>query len=133
MIRFVLAALLLLTLAACGVKPPDGAAVNTQPLTQSELLFIQKGCIACHTVTEGDTPEETGPSIVGVVDRTKTTLQSPDYTGDAKTVEDYFRESILQPEIYLVSDYEPLMPQTYQASLTEQEIVDLIEYLLQFE
>ena len=130
LLLFVLAVLLT---ASCGVNPPEGAAANTQPLSPNEFLFIQKGCIACHTVKEGEAPEQTGPTMVGVVARSNTTLQSPDYTGSAKTVEEYFQESILMPEIHLVPEYEPLMPPTYEAMLTEQEIANLVDYMLTFE
>jgi len=61
----------------------------------------------------------------------KTALPAdPDYTGNAATVEAYIRESILEPEAYTVEGYSPLMPKTYAASLDEEELAALVDYLL---
>lgn len=131
-------------LTACGTNSSDTSTTNSAAPSGSELLFIQKGCIACHTVKEGspssegeteeqvETLEQVGPSMVGVATRSVETIKLPDYTGGANTVEAYFKESILTPQIYLVPNYEPLMPQTYEATINEQELTELVNYMLTF-
>jgi cytochrome c551/c552 len=138
----------ILLLAACGnsagANSSGSATTNNTTPSGSELLFIQKGCIACHTVEEGTTsseaaasqqaanPEQIGPSMVGVATRSLETIKHPDYTGSADTVEVYLKESILKPEIYVVPDYEPLMPPTYSETINEQELTELVNYMLTF-
>ena len=71
--------------------------------------------------------------MVGVATRSLETIESSSYTGGATTSEEYIRESILEPQIFIVDGYEPLMPQTYVASLSEQDVTALVNYLLTFE
>ena len=96
-----------------------------------EAVFAGAGCIACHAVTE-DAPPGVGPNMVGLVDFAAKIIESPDYTGKATTVEEYIHESIVDPLIFVVPDYQPVMPATYQDTLTEEQISQLVEYLLTF-
>ena len=64
-------------------------------------------------------------------------LKSPDYKGKAKTVAEYFRESILAPNVFIVpgDDYREKdgtsgMTQDFAKTLTPQQVEDLIAYLL---
>jgi len=43
---------------------------------------------------------------------------------------EYLRQSILEPERYIVSDYRDIMYPDYSTPLTKQNIQDLIAYLL---
>ena len=128
--------ILTLFLAACGGS--SDAAVSTIPndsvenLTGPAALFAEKGCVACHSI--GDGPEVAiGPSIVELATRSSRIIEEASYTGNAETAEEYIRESILNPNIYIVGDYVPVMPKTYPSSLTEQEVAELVDYLLTFE
>lgn len=121
----------LLLTTACSSSDAD-ASTNTDGDSQStevHPLFMERGCIACHVVEPGQEPT-VGPSLVGVATRSAETIQSPTYTGQAETPEAYIRESILTPKIYVVDGYAPLMPGTYAASLSEEDLDELITYLL---
>lgn len=96
-----------------------------------EAVFAGSGCIACHAIT-ADAPPGVGPSMVGLVDAATEIINSPDYTGKATTVEEYIHESIVDPAIFLVPDYQPVMPTTYQDTLSEEQISQLVEYLMTF-
>ena len=48
--------------------------------------------------------------------------------GTVKADEAYIRESILQPAAKIVAGYQPVMP-TFQGLVTEEGVVQLIEYI----
>ncbi|MGZ3770686.1 MAG: cytochrome c oxidase subunit II [Bdellovibrio sp.] len=82
-------------------------------------LYSQKGCIACH-----DGMNSIGPSLKGIFD-SQVTLEN----GTAiKFDENYIRQSILQPNAEIVKGYKPVMP-SFQGQLTEEDLVDIINYL----
>jgi hypothetical protein len=43
---------------------------------------------------------------------------------------DYLHQSIMEPSAFVVEGYPDVMPHTYGETLTEQQISDLIAYLL---
>jgi hypothetical protein len=58
-------------------------------------------------------------------------LTEPDYTGAATTPEQYLLESIVQPQVHIVTGFETIqMPANYGQTLTAQDAADLIAYLL---
>jgi cytochrome c2 len=119
--------ILSLWLSACG---NNAGAANDETLSADlPPVFTQNGCIACHSV-EPDGPQQVGPPLAGLAASAAETIAAPGYTGNAATVEDYIRESILEPETYVVEGYSPLMPKTYAASLDEAELAELVDYLL---
>ncbi|HEY63384.1 MAG TPA: cytochrome C, partial [Caldilineae bacterium] len=46
------------------------------------------------------------------------------------SAEDYIRESILSPKAFVVEGFQPLMPQNYGEQLSQQELDDLVAFLL---
>jgi nitric oxide reductase subunit C len=119
-----------LLLAGCGAN--TSAKANVGPtagnVTAGEEIFAQRGCVACHSLEAGQVG--VGPSLAGVASRSAQTIAGANYTGQAKTVEAYLFESITQPHTYVAADFSPIMPKTYGRDLTEQELADLISYLL---
>ena len=126
-----------LLLAACGGtasgKNSSGRSSDNTVPTGPAGLFAEKGCIACHSAVTGEDRAELGPTLVGIAARSAETIQSGDYSGEAETVEEYIRESIIEPQVYLVPEYEPLMPQTYESTLNEAELTSLVDYVLTLE
>jgi cytochrome c oxidase subunit 2 len=43
---------------------------------------------------------------------------------------DYLHQSIMEPSAFVVEGYPDVMPHTYGETLTDQQISDLIAYLL---
>jgi len=90
--------------AALFVSVPGNAACSTCHLVDSEQMLVGPGManIATHVADRAD------GDIVG-----------------------YLRQSILEPNAHVVEGYPPgVMPQTYADSLTEDQINDLIAYML---
>jgi mono/diheme cytochrome c family protein len=79
------------------------------------------GCFACHTVV-------TAPSVAGTwtrVEEVRLTLpQFEGYTGEL-----YLAESIVNPNHYVVPEFNPIMPPNFGTRITSQQLADLIAYL----
>lgn len=92
------------------------------------------GCFACHS-TAPDV-QMVGPSMAGVGGRAETVIAAPDYTGSVTDAESYIRESILDPNAYLVPGPTfsaggiSFMPQNTEDLLTAEEIDQLVSYLM---
>lgn len=95
-----------------------------------ETRARELGCAACHI----DAP--TGPAWLptadqpGIGERAATRVEEAGYSGNATGAEGYLFESIVLPEAYLVTGYTNIMPNTYADTLTDQDMADLIAYLL---
>ncbi len=131
-----------LVLSACGggdkkeeAAPAEAPAAQEEAApaaagdpAKGEELFKQTtlngapGCITCHSLD----PDVTlvGPSLAGVA--TRAAEREP-----GKSAEEYLRESILDPNAYVVEGFpEGVMPQNFGDVLSEEEINDLVAFLL---
>jgi cytochrome c oxidase subunit 2 len=92
-----------------------------QPLAvRGQQLFQQLACVTCH-LNDGT---GRGPSLAGVYG-SKVELAN----GTGVTADDgYIRESILTPQMKLVSGFQPVMP-TFQGLVNEEGVMSLIEYI----
>ena len=116
--------------------PAPGAA-SADPVALGEAVFKRTppACFGCHALQQGVTL--VGPSLAGLVTRTNAVLGSPDYKGAAKTPEEYIRESIVNPNGYLVPGQtfsvggQSIMP-PLASVLKPEEIDQLVAYLATF-
>lgn len=119
---------------ATGSEP--AAAASDDPVALGQLLFNQTppGCIACHSVTEG--VNLAGPTLAGMPARAEEILLSEEYEGEAVTAEEYIRESIVDPSVYLVpgsmysAQGRSFMPDNYDEELTAEQIDHLVAYIM---
>lgn len=77
-------------------------------------------CVNCHFSGEGNV---IAPPFVGISERAaerKPPLSAPEY----------IYESITQPMAFVVPDYAPSMPQNFKERMTDEELGDVIAYLL---
>lgn len=127
--------LMALALAACGgggdstdSGTDDSAPAPTGDATRGEELYKQTtigsapGCVTCHSLEEGVVL--VGPSHAGVATRAGTYVEG-------QSAEEYLRESIVKPDAHVVDGFTAgVMYQNYGTDLTEQQIDDLVAYLL---
>jgi cytochrome c2 len=119
--------ILLLTLAAllltsCAKQPSQvGDPAAGEALFHQTTIGSAPGCMVCHSTQ----PEKVivGPSLAGIADRA-------DRRVSGQTAKEYLRNSILDPNRYVVDKFSPgLMYQKYADVLTDKQINDLIAYL----
>lgn len=93
------------------------------PVARGRQLFTERGCGGCHTI-EGVSTGAVAPNLtqIGKVGATRE---------EGVSAEEYIRGSILNPNAYVVEGYQPnLMPQNYGEQLSQQELDDLVAFLL---
>jgi mono/diheme cytochrome c family protein len=131
---FILLPLMLaLSLLACGGGPtPDdegqliiGDPAAGKALFAQSLIDTQPGCVTCHSVDPNVTV--LGPSLAGIG-------MEAAWRVEEMSDEDYLRQSIMEPDVYVVEGFSHgLMPKALANVLSEQQIADLVAYLLTLE
>jgi cytochrome c2 len=111
--------------------PPGDAARGEQIFKQQvkQASGTNAPCTACHSLVPNEV--KTGPSLAGVA--TRAASREPGKTADA-----YIRESIQQPNAFIVPDNpaykgangKSLMPEGLGNLMSAQDLSDLIAYLL---
>jgi len=92
-----------------------------QPLAvRGQQLFQQLACVTCH-LNDGT---GRGPSLAGVYGSKVELANGAGVVAD----DGYIRESILTPQMKLVSGFQPVMP-TFQGLVNEEGVMSLIEYI----
>ncbi len=119
-----------LLLSGCGAG--TGAQAAAEGALDGQYLYNVNGCLGCHAVEPG-AGYVVGPPMVGQVERAEVILNDPGYTGQAESVEAYIREAILEPNVYINEGYDPIMPATYQSTLTEAQLEAIVDYILTLE
>ncbi len=112
-------------LAACG---PGAAAADDQAAARGQDLYLSGGasgipCATCHTL---DGTDLVGPSFQGIATRAASRLEGV-------SPQEYLRQSIIQPGSYVVEGYSDAMNKNYAETLSEQDIEDLVAYLMTLE
>jgi nitric oxide reductase subunit C len=118
-----------------GTRPVSGA---NDPIALGQALFrtAVPTCSACHSTAPG--VNLAGPTLANLVATAEKTLASPDYKGKAKTVEEYIKESIVEPSAYLhpgamySANGVSFMPPSYGKDLSAEQIDQLVAYLATF-
>jgi len=116
-------------LAACGAASEDGPYgdfARGQKLFRGEEKLrsdSMEACTDCHSdVVGGESPIGQNLSNIGV--RAATTVPG-------QTAVSYLRTAIVAPDAHLAGGFqEGIMPRNYPALLSEQDINDLIAYML---
>lgn len=109
---------------------------SDDPVAVGQALFRQSppGCFACHSTVAG--VNLVGPSLAGIAATAATRIKAADYHGKATDAAGYIRESIVDPNAYLVagptysSHGQSLMPSGFAQSLEPAKIDALVAYLM---
>ena len=119
-----------MALTACGGGASDGPVVgdpeNGEKLYNRATLgtMSAEGCVSCHNYVESEGDEADAPYTAGVATRAESRVPG-------LSAEEYIHESIVDPDAYVVEGYNAGdMYQTWEEELSEQEIADIVAYLL---
>lgn len=104
----------------------DGKAVaKLSPVELGKKLFETRSCSTCHS-TDGTI--KVGPSMKGFMTRKHEFEGGATFDPASGGVENYIRESVLEPTAKVVKGFPPAMP-PFKGSLSDEEISALIEYI----
>lgn len=126
---------LLVWACAPSAEPQAVGPVALEPQAVA-AAFAKGGCGACHAVPGIPGAVGTiGPDLSRMTETARTHLADSNFTGKAKTIEEYIRESVLEPDAFVSHDCPTgtcqagLMPATMSELLTQEEIGLIVEYL----
>lgn len=94
-------------------------------------IYQENGCNGCHLLEEANAVGAVGPTHENLAETSASRIADPAYTGEAASVEDYIRESIRNPGVYLVEGYANSMPAFSPEAISDEELDALVELLLQ--
>ena len=118
---------------AAPTEAEAGAELSAEEIAAA---FQKGGCGACHVIPGIPNAQgQIGPdlSMMGVVAAER--IAAADYTGKAESAEDYIREAIVDPDIYIVPEcpgapcLKGQMPATLAGLLSEAELEGVVAYL----
>ena len=98
----------------------SGGAPEGSLASAGGKLFADLACNTCHRADQ----QGRGPLLDGLFGRTVALQSGETVTAD----EAYIRESILTPSAKIVAGFQPIMP-TFQGLVTEEQLLELIEYV----
>ncbi len=118
------------------VTPTPGMAPSDEPVVLGTRLFKQSpaACSASHSTAPG--VNLAGPSLAGIAHRADSVVAQSGYKGSATDAAGYIRESIVSPSAHLVpgtiysADGRSFMPDNYDETLTDEQIDQLVAYLI---
>ena len=88
---------------------------------KGKALFESSGCPGCHSI---DGTPKVGPTLKGIFGRTVQLTDGRTITAD----EEYLRESLEDPNEYVVKGFQPIMP-TFKMTLKDDDLAAVIAYM----
>jgi mono/diheme cytochrome c family protein len=128
--RFLPLVALALALAGCGggkvVEPLPVTVIGTVPKAPTgtaagKALFLANGCGGCHTFKPAGTNGKVGPDLDNLAADAK--------KANKGSVEEYTRQSIENPDAYVVPGYSKGVMPSFAGKLTDSQINELVAFL----
>ncbi len=120
--------------ANIGAAAPQPASDN--PIALGDALYhsAPPSCFSCHSLSPG--VNLAGPSLAGIATTAAERIKSSAYKGAATDEAGYIRESIINPSADIVpgktysANGQSFMPSNFLAQLTEEQIDQIVQYLM---
>ena len=113
------------------------AAAPAGDAERGAALFARLPCASCHDITRPSPGGEICPNLGSIGVEAGRRVAAAAYHGKAKDAAGYIRESIVDPNAFIVpgpnyrtADGQSVMPKTFAAMLSASELDDLVAYLL---
>jgi nitric oxide reductase subunit C len=117
-----------------GRRPASAAAGDAD---RGAKLYATLPCASCHDITRPWPGGDVCPNLGNIATEAARIVRLPDYKGRARDAAGYIRESILEPNAYLVpgpsyrqADGQSVMPKDLGKMLTPAQLDDLVAFLL---
>ena len=101
-------------------EPTAAPAALVGDPSNGETVFGSAGCSGCHSTGSN---QVVGPGLSGVGTTAETRV-------DGLSATEYLTTSIVSPNDFVVDGFSGIMPGSFGDSLSEQEIADLVSYLV---
>jgi nitric oxide reductase subunit C len=112
----------------------ERSAADTLEERGAELFRSTAACASCHSLEPGVVL--VGPSLAGIGERASERVRDPSYAGKATDAAGYLRESILEPDAFIVpgatfalEEGRSLMPAIVGRQLTDAQLEELVTFL----
>jgi mono/diheme cytochrome c family protein len=102
-----------------GAEQATAAEESAPGSVEGETVFLTKGCTGCHS-REGVSEGFVGPDLTALADRAGDRVEG-------LSAEEYVRQSVLDPQTYIVDGYGEQMP---VLPVDDAELNALVEFLL---
>ncbi len=128
------------TLVSTATSAPTTTATSsvTGNAGNGKALFAAQPCNSCHDISHPFPGGEVCPNLGNIATEADRIVRSPDYHGQAKDAAGYIRESIVNPDAYIVpgdlyhtDDGHSRMLKNFAQILKPSEIDDLVAFLMQ--
>ena len=100
-------------------------------------LFAKLPCASCHDITRPWPGGAVCPNLGNIATEGARIVRLPEYRGKAKNAAGYIRESILDPNAYIVPgpnyrtpDGQSVMPKDFAQTLNAKDLNDVVAFLL---
>ena len=100
-------------------------------------LFGKLPCASCHDITRPWPGGDVCPNLGSIATEAARIVRLPSYRGKAKDAAGYIRESIIDPNAYIVPgqnyrtpDGQSVMPKDFDQTLKARDLNDVIAFLL---
>ncbi len=101
--------------------PTEAPAAVVGDAVDGETLFSgTSGCAGCHSTSDATV---IGPGLAGIGTIAETRVAG-------ESADEYLTAAIIAPNDFLVPDFPGIMPGNFGQSLSEQEVADLVAYLI---
>ena len=100
-------------------------------------LFGKLPCASCHDITRPWPGGDVCPNLGNIATEAARIVRLPTYHGKAKSAAAYIRESIVEPNAYIVPgqsyrtpDGQSVMPKDFAETLNAKDLNDVVAFLL---
>ncbi|MCA9882663.1 MAG: hypothetical protein KC708_06830 [Anaerolineae bacterium] len=138
-ITMLLSAIIVITFTACTASS-QSAVQSAAPTTDSAYdqaryergveVYLMNACGTCHELAAAGSRGMFAPMHSHIATVAEQRLNDSQYRGQATTVEAYIRESILQPDVFIVAEYEGSPHQMHSFADLPPEDIDALVYML---
>ena len=118
-------------------RAPEAARASVGDAARGKALFARLPCGSCHDVTRPWPGGDVCPNLGNIATEAARIVRLGKYRGKARDAAGYFRESIVDPDAYIVpgaayrtAEARSVMPKDIARTLTEAEIDDLVAFLM---